>query len=480
MRFKLPISVRVPLVVVIFMIAVSGFASERVLTRLDQTQTRHIQALSDVYLEGLSLALVDAMVREDVWQVFDVLDRSRRHPTGLRPSETVVTTSDGVVIASSNALHVASQSQLPDDYRQAFADNLSISIPSGSQVAFGKRHVVYEGRPIGSIYAKVDIGPQITERNEVLRTLIATNALLTLALAALASFIVGRMMRPVLILTDHLERSGADNVQSIPQSIVGSVRPEYQRAFGAYNALAKAMLERQAVAAQLAEEERLASLGRLASGMAHEINNPLGGLFNAIDTLKRHGAEPTVRARSLDLIERGLKGIRDVVRSTLMTYRADRDGRMFKPEDIDDLELLIAPAARRRGVHLAWTTELKEEVTVPASALRQIILNLVLNACDASPRDMTVCVSVKAEKHAFELTVQDEGVGLPKAAIEILSGRDGLPAPIGGGSGLGLWMTNRLVRENNGSVVVTSGAVGGTKIAVKLPLQKQEALRHVA
>lgn len=480
MHLKLPISVRVPFVVVIFMIAVSGFASERVLTRLDQTQTRHIQGLSDVYLEGLSLALVDAMVREDVWQVFDVLDRSRRHPTGLRPTETVVTTSDGVVIASSNALHVPSQSQLPNDYRQAFAGNLSISVPTGSQVAFGKRDVVYEGRPIGSIFAKVDVGPQIAERNEVLRTLIATNALLTLVLAALASFIVGRMMRPVRILTDHLERSGADNVQSIPQSIIGSVRPEYQRAFGAYNALAKAMLERQAVAAQLAEEERLASLGRLASGMAHEINNPLGGLFNAIDTLKRHGAEPNVRARSLDLIERGLKGIRDVVRSTLMTYRADRDGRMFKPEDIDDLKLMIGPEARRRGVFLAWTTELNGEVAVPASALRQIVLNLVLNACQASPRDMTVRVSAIADDHTFELSVEDEGAGLPKAAIEILSGRDGLPAPIGGGTGLGLWMTNRLVRENKGTVVVSSGAVDGTKIAVKLPLQKQEALRHVA
>ena len=409
-----------------------------------------------------------------------MLDRSQRHPTGLRPTETVVTTSEGIVIASSNALHVPSQSRLPDDYSQVFAGDLSISVPAGSQVAFGKRHVVYEGRPIGSIYAKVDVGPQIVERNEVLRTLIATNALLTLALAALASFIVGRMMRPVRILTDHLERSGADNVQSIPQSIISSVRPEYQRAFGAYNALAKAMVERQAVAAQLAEEERLASLGRLASGMAHEINNPLGGLFNAIDTLKHHGAESAVRAKSLDLIERGLKGIRDVVRSALMTYRADRDGRMLRPVDIDDLALLIAPEARRRGVLLSWNTDLKEELPIPASALRQIILNLVLNACQASARDTTVRVSAVADAHLFALTVEDEGAGMPAAAVEILSGRDGLPAPIGGGTGLGLWMTNRLVRENSGTVVVFSGTCGGTKITVKLPLKRQEALRHVA
>ena len=187
-----------------------------------------------------------------------------------------------------------------------------------------------------------------------------------------------------------------------------------------------------------------------------------------------------MRAKSLDLIERGLKGIRDVVRSALMTYRADRDGRMLKPEDIDDLELLIAPEARRRGVLLAWNTDLKEEVPIPASALRQIVLNLVLNACQASPRDTTVRVSVVADEHTFELIVEDEGVGLPEEALDILSGRDRLPAPIGGGAGLGLWMTNRLVSENHGTVVVSSGTGGGSKITVKLSLQKQEVLRHVA
>ena len=74
---RLPITARVPLIVTLFMMAVSIFTSERVLSRLIETQTRQIQALADVYLDGLALALVDSMVREDVWQVFDVLDRSQ-------------------------------------------------------------------------------------------------------------------------------------------------------------------------------------------------------------------------------------------------------------------------------------------------------------------------------------------------------------------------------------------------------------------
>src|SRR5918995_2933546 len=112
-------------------------------------------------------------------------------------------------------------------------------------------------------------------------------------------------------------------------------RGEFRPLFGAFNGMVEAVREREGLARQLADEERLASLGRLASGMAHEINNPLGGILNAVDTLKQHGGRPEVRSRTLDLIERGLKGIRDVVRSTLVTYRADHDGtRSLQPEDI--------------------------------------------------------------------------------------------------------------------------------------------------
>jgi two-component system, OmpR family, sensor kinase len=477
---RLPITARVPLIVTLFMIAVSTFASERVLTRLIDTQIRQIQALADVYLDGLALALVDSIIREDVWQVFDVLDRSRHRPGEIQPVETVVAGADGFVIASSDPIAVPSQIKVPRRYAEALPSERTMAIADEAARAYVRREVLYENLRIGSIYAALDIAPLLAERRSVLWTLILTNGTLTLLLAAAAWFIVARMMRPIGVLTNYLERSHSGEVAPIPDAVMARVPTDHRRPFAAFNRLATAVAEREALDARLAEEERLASLGRLASGMAHEINNPLGGLFNAIDTLKRHGSDADVRRTTIDLVERGLKGIRDVVRAALMSYRAERDDRLLHPEDIDDLRLLIAPEARRRGVFLRWHDGLGPEMPLRATVMRQITLNLVLNACQATPREGRVVVTFVQTEDAVVLRVEDEGAGMPSAAAAMLTAGAGVPAPIGSGTGLGLWMTNRLIRELKGSASIDARPEGGTRVTVTLPIRQEMELDHVA
>jgi signal transduction histidine kinase len=477
---RLPITARVPLIVTIFMLAVSIFTSERVLTRLIETQTRQIQSLADVYLDGLALALVDSMVREDVWQVFDVLDRSQHRPGEIRPVETVVAGPDGFVIASSDPIRIPTQLRVPTNFTGSVADAGKVAISEDARRAYVRRDVLYEKQPIGSIHAALDIAPLLAERRHVLWTLILTNTALTTLLAGAAWFIVGRMMRPVEMLTRYLERSHDGQVSPIPAEVVASASGDYKRPFAAFNRLAVAVAEREALGVKLAEEERLASLGRLASGMAHEINNPLGGLFNAIDTLKRHGGDANTRGTTLDLVERGLKGIRDVVRAALMSYRAQRDDRPLSHDDIDDLKLLITPEARRRGVALHWRNDLAGPVALPANSVRQIILNLVLNACQAAPRDSWTAVSISESAKAIVLQVEDAGPGMPSAAVAMLTGAVDRPAPIGNGTGLGLWMTNRLVRELDGYVTVGKSTGGGALVVVTVPIRQKMELGHVA
>ena len=214
-------------------------------------------------------------------------------------------------------------------------------------------------------------------------------------------------------------------------------------------------------------------------GMAHEINNPLGGLFNAIDTLKAHGERGDVRRRTIDLIERGLKGIRDVVRTTLVTYRADRDVHSLKRADVDDLRLLVEPEARRKRLTLRWVNEGYDELPTPPSVVRQVLLNLLLNACRASPEGSQVAFEAHVEGPCFVATIEDMGPGLPVGARNALTDPGNKPLP-GSGGGLGLWMVHRLIKEVGGTVAALPRIPAGTIVRITIPLKDEEGTANVA
>jgi signal transduction histidine kinase len=476
---RLPLAIRIPVVVMVFMAAVAVFVSERVLTRLQQAQERHLGDLATVYLDGLAPALVDPVVREDVWVVFDIVDRARQTQAGLRPTETGVATADGRVLASSDPRRYPSWSALPPSFLAQRADTPTVVARDGEGNAVSRRDLSSGGRVVGSVHATFDTTPLLAERRSVLMTLIGTNAALTLALALIAWLTVRRMMRPVRVLAAHLEAGTEGSVEPIPDAVVEGAPREFRRLFGAFNDRAEAVRDRAELSRHLAEEERLASLGRLASGMAHEINNPLGGLFNAIDTLREHGERPDVRRRTIDLVDRGLRGIRDVVRTALVTHRADRETRSLRRADIDDLRLLIEPETQRKTLTLHWRNEGYEEVPVPPSVVRQVILNLLINACRATPLGGEVAFEAAVEGSRLVVTVADTGPGLSGSAQDVLMGRSDRAAS-SSGSGLGLWMVRRLVGEAGGAVSVMPRSPEGTIIRMTIPFADQGELADVA
>jgi signal transduction histidine kinase len=475
-----PVTAKVPALVVVLMIAVSGVITKEVLSRLAEIQKRHFEELTASYLDGLSSSLIPAVLRGDVWESFDILDRTRALYRGLKPVGTLVANNEDMVLASSDPKATPSYSQIPTSARARFAAGNDTWLDEARELAGARRVLAYQGLTIGAIYAQFDVAALFQERRVVLWALIGTNTLIAVGLAAVGYFFVGRILRPVHILTRHLHQGVASEAQPIAAARLGPERSEFGQLFRRYNALVHAMQERQTLAVRLAEEERLASLGRLASGMAHEINNPLGGLFNSIDTLKRHGADASVRLRAVSLLERGLSGIRDVVRSTLVTHRAEASERPLKPADIDDLSLLVRPEIERRALTLAWDNRLAADVPVRAGAVRQAVLNLLLNACHASTPGGRVALSADVEADAIRITVSDDGPGLDPARIQYLEQREAAPAPRPGEAGLGLWIVRRLVHEVHGSLSVLRPETGGTRITITIATTAAGDVRHVA
>lgn len=480
MMFKTALTFKVPAVAAIFLIAVSIFISQQVLSRLQEIQSNHLEALAGVHLDGLAASLTDAVLREDIWEVFAILDRTRQSTEGLRALETTVVNMAGMVIAATDPKRAPSGAALSAEYAPVDQDSSQFVIDEMEARAFARRDILYNDQKIGAIYSKLDIAPLINERRHVLWTLILSNAFLTLLMVAAVWISVRRMLRPVGVLVAHLEESTVASISTISKQEVEKAGVEFQRLYSAFNGMALGLAEREELVRKLAEEERLASLGRLASGMAHEINNPLGGLFNALDTLKHHGDRAEVRTQATNLIERGLRGIRDIVRSALVTWRADKDSRHLEPHDIDDLRILASPELNRNELELAWSVGLDRAINLPASSIRQILLNLFLNACQVSKRGGRVKVAIEEDGEVLTIAVEDSGTGMPEFASRILTADSAAPSPLATVHGLGLWMTRRLIDELGGSARVSGNENGGSRVWVTIPVPAEGAKRNAA
>jgi signal transduction histidine kinase len=473
-----PLVLKAPLLVAVLMFAVSAIITNQVLSRLDWTQQRHLQQLTSAYLDGLSAAVTPAVVRDDVWEVFDNLDRSRTQYRSLNVNWTIVTDANGQVMAASDPVRFPTQSSMPS--QSSVSPSLGeVAIDIDRAVAHFSRDITYQGRTLGVIASEADIAPLLKERADVFWTLIATNLALTAVLATIGFALVWRMTRPVALLTRMFESGSKGSLAKVEGGLVAAQSREFRQLFAGYNALVEAQNEREQLSLQLAEEEKVASLGRLASGMAHEINNPLGGMFNAIESLKKHGDRSHVRSTSIRLVESGLMGIRDLVRSTLATYRVERQLRDLSAADLDDLRLLVKPEAKRRNLELQWRIEFSDDVAVPAVPIRDAALNLLLNACHVSQEGGCVGFRSRLIEDHIVLDVSDSGGGLPDHIKEYLNRPGAGSVPLDRRSGLGLWIVKRLCDEMGARLEVISTDSTGTTLRFSVPLRGRE-LRDAA
>lgn len=288
-----------------------------------------------------------------------------------------------------------------------------------------------------------------------------------LALAALAAALTYAVTRRAMAPLDRLaEAIGRDNA---PPAVAGR---RWSAEVGRLEVAVKARLEAEAARTialrDIGEKDRNALLAKLAAGLAHEVRNPLAGLLNAVSTLRRFGDDAKVRGDTLDLIERGLRSIGRVADTMLTTYRPETGRTTFTAADLDDLRLLITPEAGRRGVTVAWQVSEFRPVTVDADALRQILLNLLLNACKASAVGGDVVFSVEQDADEHRFVVTDSGAGMPDSVLAFLVDGARL-APMVDQKGLGLWLVTRLLEDIGGRLKVESRSGRGTSVAIRLP-----------
>ncbi|TAJ07560.1 MAG: HAMP domain-containing protein [Planctomycetota bacterium] len=231
---------------------------------------------------------------------------------------------------------------------------------------------------------------------------------------------------------------------------------------------------------ELMRAARLADLGTLAAGIAHEINNPLASIASSAEGLQRRVREGRVSAAEqneyLEVIAKEAYRVHEITQRMLAFARNEPAGRApFRPgEALAETRTLLEHHARRRDVRV----ELDVAPDLPLfrgveAHWRQLVLNLLLNAIDAAPRQSAVEVRCHAGHGQLVLEVRDRGAGVAAADVDRIFDPFFTTKQPGQGTGLGLAIVHRVVEEHGGSIEVLD-AEPGAVFRVRLPLEPDE------
>jgi two-component system, NtrC family, sensor kinase len=325
------------------------------------------------------------------------------------------------------------------------------------------------------------------------RETLASAAILVLVAGAVA-FGVGILLvgRPVRALVAKARRIGSGDFSGplvLPQrdelaQLADELNTTAERLDLAARKVAAESEARIAALAQLRHADRLTTVGKLASGLAHELGTPLGvvsGRAQMIAAGEVTGPEDTARAARI--IGEQAECMTRLVRQ-LLDFARWRSGER-RLEDAVSLArqtvAMLAPLAARRGAELRFAgTRDPVLVRLDASQLQQALANLVVNAIHATPRGGAVDVSVEARARAegspgrppgryAVLVVDDEGEGIPTERLPAIFDPFFTTKPVGEGTGLGLSVAHGIVQEHGGFIEVQSEPARGSRFEIWLP-----------
>jgi PAS domain S-box-containing protein len=229
--------------------------------------------------------------------------------------------------------------------------------------------------------------------------------------------------------------------------------------------------------AELAHSDRLASVGRLAAGVAHEIGNPVTGIASLAQNL-RHESDPDIVRQSVEDIIDQTRRISSIL-STLKSF--SRGSRHLQQRETFPLNEAVEQA-----VHLLRLTHKHDGIRFEASCpegivmtgnrqqLSQVLVNLLSNAADASKPGDRVDLLARGGSDEAIIEVMDQGQGIPEEIQESIFEPFYTTKPTGQGTGLGLSLAYKIIEDHNGTLTIDSQAGFGTRVVVTLPLQENE------
>jgi nitrogen fixation/metabolism regulation signal transduction histidine kinase len=245
--------------------------------------------------------------------------------------------------------------------------------------------------------------------------------------------------------------------------------------------LRRDITERKFLEEQLIHTEKLTSIGRLSASVAHEINNPLDGIQNCLDIIRKDPANTTQADAMFELISEGIRRIGFIVRRLLMFSRHHK----FKMELIDLNEiveesmLFIKHSIADRGFEL----QIRLDNGIPLVLgdpynLAQVFINLLINASDALDGETSGHIGIATsvlngdENLAVKVTISDNGCGISEVNLERIFSPFFTTKEPEKGTGLGLSICKKIIEDHGGRIDISSALDVGTTVSVLLPARE--------
>jgi two-component system NtrC family sensor kinase len=430
----------------------------------------------------LAHTLTPTMVHDEVWHAYEIINS----PFQASPKTNVNQAEEILVLDTRQQVYVSThpmQYPMLSDPARVSPDLAHLqqviavyrgSEPKAVELAGSDKFymltpIISDGVAVGTLvmgYSKSMFLPRFYDfaRRAVMMTLLALAVLLPMNW-----YWAWRMAAPLTQLAKCMGKVG----QTLPDNLecdlyeskdeIGQVGMAFRRMLGE-------LKDKDELEKQMFFSERLAAVGRLAAGIAHEVNNPLGGMMNAISTFKKHGNTDAHTTKTILLLERGLLQIKNTIAALLVESKFQ--SHPLTVQDIEDTRTLVLPDANKKSVELIWENDILETLPLPSTLVRQVLINLLLNAIQAVEPQGRVRCHIYQNSDSLTLLVENDGKHIEAEQLGYLfepfaTGRKG-------GHGLGLWVTYQIVQQLKGEIEVQSQP-GETRFIVTLPLEEHAA-----
>jgi len=471
---------KIPLRVAVLVIVTASVLASVLVYRSIGDLRNNMIANADNIGRVIADTLVEPVVHDDVWRAFEIINVPFHAPQNQAAD---LVTEYILVLDARNKVLVSTLPQkfpMMSDPASIEPDFSSlITSPPGlhmfDPITPGTRQsksfylatpIQSDGVRLGTLVISYSKEPFEQRFYGMTRAAVLITLLVLAVLLPLGVYWGRKMGEPLLQLSETMSRI-TTHLPDPDQITLEESRDEIGQLGKAFKSMLVELKEKEQLQQQIVASDRLAAIGRLASGVAHEINNPLGGMLNAISTYKRHGEQDPLTLKTLSILERGLLQIKETVAALLVEAKART--RPFDLNDVEDICTLIQPDVERKRINFTREIDIIDALPVSSTLVRQVTINLMLNAIQATQQAGHVHLHIYQDSRQLFIDVSNDGSYIPQEKVSYLF--EPFTSLSENGNGLGLWVIYQIVQQLGGLISVQSEP-DKTRFTVQLPLQE--------